>query len=115
MNTAIRNLTPDDKLADAAGDPTKARWSTMEGLLATLIDEVRQLSWVYASAHTDTKIPRPEPIKRPGVSGPSRRKLKRISLVDARRLDPRLRGLADAEAQTKLDRLTGRGGETDRN
>lgn len=107
MNTAIRNMTPDDLLAEAAGDSAKARWSTMESLTATLIDEVRQLAWVYASAHTDQAIPKPEPIKRPGISG-ARRKLKRISIVDARRLDPRLRGLSDTEAQTKLDRLTGR-------
>lgn len=97
---------PEERLLESAGDPAKARWSTLETLMAMLIDEVRSLSWAYMSAHTEQSIPRPEPVKRPGV-GPAR-KLRRISLSDARRLDPRLRLVRDEEAQETLDEITGR-------
>lgn len=75
--------------------------------MAIMVDEVRQLAWMYAQSHTESKLPRPEPLPRPGVSKGSR--LRPISLEAARRIDPRLRGLADAEAQEMLNRLTGRG------
>lgn len=74
--------------------------------MAMLIDEVRNLSWAYMSAHTEQSIPRPEPVKRPGVS--RSRKRHQISLSDARRLDPRLRLVPDEDAQDALDEITGR-------
>lgn len=107
VNTAIRNRTPEELLRQHAGDPTRATWSGVETLLATLIDEMRQLEWLYASAHTDKALIKPEPIKRPGVSG-SGRKLRAISLTTARKLDPRLRGLTDDEVRDRMKRL-GRG------
>lgn len=107
LNTAIRNAMPEERLLENAGDPVKARWSAMESLVAMLIDEVRSLSWAYMSAHTEQAIPRPEPVKRPGVSGRPR-KLRRITLSDARRLDPRLRLVRDEDAQDALDDITGR-------
>jgi hypothetical protein len=109
LNTAIRNSLPEDELARrrGAGDPAKAPWSSLESLMAIMVDEVRQLAWMYAQSHTESKLPRPEPLPRPGVSKGSR--LRPISLEAARRIDPRLRGLADAEAQEMLNRLTGRG------
>ena len=70
---------PEERLLESAGDPARARWSAMETLTAMLIDEVRNLSWAYMSAHTEQSIPRPEPVKRPGVSGHTR-KLRQISL-----------------------------------
>lgn len=105
MNTAIRNGTSDEQLMEAAGDPTQARWSTMENLTATLIDEVRQLAWIYTKAHTEQSVPKPEPVQRPGVRG---RKVRKISLANARRLDPRLRLVPDEDAQGRLDYITGR-------
>lgn len=106
LNTAIRNRMPEDQLAENASDPTKARWSNVESLLATLIDEMRNNTWAYMQAKTDKAIPRPEPIARPGVG--SGRKLRKMSLANARRLDPRLRDMDDIAAQAMLNRMTGR-------
>jgi hypothetical protein len=105
LNTAIRNITPEERLRDNAGDPVKARWSNVESLLATLIDEVRNNTWVFMQANSDKAIPRPDPIPRPGITETGR-KLRRISLENARKLDPRLRNIPDEEAQARLDRLT---------
>lgn len=110
LNTAIRNSVPEETLAESAGDSAQARWSTMEGLTATLIDEIRQLEWMYASAHSDQKLQKPQPIRRPGVSS-NRPRRRQVSLARAQKMDPRLRGLSEEEAQAKLDMLTGRGGE----
>ena len=106
LNTAIRNGMPEDQILENAGDPVKARWSAMESLMATLIDEVRNLIWTYQSAHTTQAIPRPESIRRPGVG--KTRKLRRITLSDARKMDPRLRLVRDEDAQDVLDEITGR-------
>jgi len=78
----------------------------METLLAALVDEVRMNTWVYVQAHSDKRVERPTPIRRPGL--PARRE-RRMSLADAQMIDPRLRGLSEEEAQETLDRLTGRG------
>jgi hypothetical protein len=107
MNTAIRNIMPEDRLAANATDPTKASWSAVESLFATLIDEVRQLEWMYAQSHSDNPIPRPKPMRRPGVD--AKRKLRPMRLEVAQALDPRLRGLSAEEAQEKLRRLISHG------
>ncbi len=78
----------------------------METLLAALVDEVRMNTWVYVQAHSDKRVERPTPIRRPGL--PARRE-RRMSLADAQMIDPRLRGLSEEEAQETLDRMTGRG------
>jgi hypothetical protein len=106
VKTAIRNSVPEDALAELAGDASRAPWSATESLLASLIDEVRMLAWMYASSHSDKAVPKPDPVKRPGV-GVKKRRL--IPLAAAMALDPRLRGLEPEEAQAKLDQLTGRG------
>lgn len=103
MNTAIRNDTPVESLTGAAGDPTDAPWSGLELLVALLIDELRDLSWMYASAHSKGTIPKPEPIRRPGSERAATGKV--ISLEEARKLDPRLRGLPDDEAAEKFGRM----------
>lgn len=108
LSTAVRNDTPDDVLAERVGDPEKSAWSTVESLLAALIDEVRNLSWAYASAHSERKIPRPAPVTRPGVSD-KRRQLKKISIENIQALDPRLRGLSPEEAEARFREMTGRG------
>lgn len=107
LNTAVRNDTPDEALAERIGDPTKSAWSNVETLLAALIDEVRSLGWAYASTHSDRKITKPTPIPRPGVGG--KRKLRRISIENAKLLDARLRDLSDEDAEAKFRELTGRG------
>jgi hypothetical protein len=42
-------------------------WSITDHLLATLIDEVRQLTWLTARVGGSKNAPRPEPIARPGA------------------------------------------------
>lgn len=107
MNTAIRNGTAEEVLATRSGDPSQARWSNLENLIATLIDEMRNMGWMYAQAHSETKIKRPDPVMRPGIR---KHQFRVISLEDARRMDPRLRDVPDEEAQAKLDQMT-RGGK----
>jgi hypothetical protein len=92
----------------ARADPTQERWSAVESMLATVIDEMRISRWTYVQAHSDKTIPKPTPIPRPGVPSRTGRLMK---LSDAQRIDPRLRGLGEAEAQAMLDRLTGKGGQ----
>jgi len=106
VNTAIRMQVSEDEMVRAKPDPARAPWSTVEMLLALLIDEMRNLSWMYATAKTGKALPRPEPVQRPGLR---RRSGRVISLDAARRLDPRLRNVPDEEAQETLDRITGRG------
>jgi len=106
LTTAMRNDTPEKILSRAESDPASSRWSGMETLLAALVDEVRMNTWVYVQAHSDKRVERPTPIRRPGL--PARRE-RRMSLADAQMIDPRLRGLSEEEAQETLDRLTGRG------
>jgi hypothetical protein len=104
VNTAVRNTLTDHELSEVSADPSTTPWSNVEGLLAALIDEVRQLSWMYASANSGKSLPKPEPVKRPGISQTRR---KHLSIANAQRLDPRLRGLSDEEVQDKLDWMTG--------
>jgi hypothetical protein len=110
VNTAIRNNTSEDVLSRAGAkyDPVKASWSAVESLLALLVDETRNQTWTYVQSKTDKRIARPTPIRRPGV-GTTRRE-RAIPLEAAQRMDPRLRGLSDEEAQRKLDEILGRRG-----
>jgi hypothetical protein len=105
--TAIRNSIPADQLAERRGDSTKASWSSTDMLLALLVDEVRNLQWMYASSHSKGNITRPEPIPRPGTS--AMRGRKKISLDNIRAIDERLRGLSDEETIRRYKEMTGRG------
>jgi hypothetical protein len=107
VNTAIRNDVPEHELArrGSEANPEQASWSSLESLIALLIDEVRSQTWAYIQMKTDKRVPRPTPIRRPGVSG---RRERTITLASAQRLDPRLRGLSDQEAQQRLDEILGR-------
>jgi hypothetical protein len=106
LSTAMRNNMSERDLSANVGDPAEGKWSSLEILLASLIDEMRQNSWLYVQAHSDKSVPRPSPVPRPGLA---KRAERRMSLADAQRIDPRLRGLAEDEAQALLDRMTGRG------
>jgi hypothetical protein len=107
VNTALRNDTPADVMAAGAPDQAAAPWSRVETLLAMVVDEIRTLTWATVQSSTEKTIPKPDPVVRPGVS-PGRR-LRVLSMTDAQRLDPRLRGLSVDEAQEKLNWMTGRG------
>jgi len=107
-STAVRNSIPEDELEKRrVGDPKRAPWSSIEFLLATLIDEVRNLSWMYAQSHSKGKVPRPEPIPRPGVQAGKRRR--QMSVEEIKAIDPRLRELSDEEAMQRYREMTGRG------
>jgi len=47
-----------------------ASWSVTDHLLATLVDSVRELTWITASANSKHKIKRPDPVFRPGDRQP---------------------------------------------
>jgi hypothetical protein len=106
--TAIRNAIPEDELEKRRqdSDASRAPWSVVEGLLATLIDEVRYGNWLFAQANSERKIQPPTPIPRPGIKPKERH---RMSIADIKALDPRLRDLPDEEALAKYRELTGRG------
>lgn len=100
LNTAIRNATPADMLAVSAGDSAQAPWSALEMLTAALVDELRQLNWMFASVNSGGQnIKRPELVRRPGTET-QRGKL--MSIESARMLDPRLRGLDDDEVRERM-------------
>jgi hypothetical protein len=105
--TAIRNSIPEDELAQRRRDPKQAQWSSVESLLATLIDEIRISNWLYVSAHSKSKIKPPTPIARPGLSSGRRRR--QMTAAELKELDPRLRGLSDEDAVAKYQEMTGRG------
>jgi hypothetical protein len=102
---------PEDVMAEsgADSDATKAKWSALETLVALLIDELRQQTWVYMQANSAEKIARPTPIPRPGLP---RRALRAIPLANARKLDPRLSAVPDDLVQERMDELTGRRGKS---
>jgi hypothetical protein len=95
--TALRNSVTPEVAAMSSGmnnDPTKAQWSMVEMLLATIVDGQRNMQYLYTSAHSDKEPgPPPEPMPRPGVKAkPTRRQL---TMDQRRMLDPRLRAVPD--------------------
>jgi hypothetical protein len=108
LNTAIRNDMPEDKVLANFGDPVNAPWSPLESLVASLIDEVRQLAWMYASSHSDATIKRPEPIRRPGITGRRTGRKRRMTAQEIKAIDPRMRNIPDDQVQDVLNALTGR-------
>lgn len=55
---------------EAIGD--EARWGDEEHLLATIIDAIAQLSWMFAAANSKRAPERPRPLRRPGMPDGSR-------------------------------------------
>jgi len=81
-------------------DPSERRWSSTDMLLASLIDEVRILRWVYVSAHSKegARPTAPQPVPRPGVGKKERRPFaSSLTAEQRRRIDPRLRLAERAE------------------
>ena len=116
VNTAMRNTMTERELSRTESNPGEGRWSNVETLLATAIDEIRNLTWAYVSAHSNKNVPRPPLVRRPGVSaGKPPRVESKMSLEDLQRMDPRLAGLSAEEAQKRLDELTGGGSRGRRN
>lgn len=55
---------------ETVGD--EARWGDGENLLATIVDAIAQLSWMFAKANFTGAPQRPKPLRRPGMRDPSR-------------------------------------------
>lgn len=64
---------PEGKVSDA--DPGDQPWSQTDLLLAAIVDTLRQIDWHYVSANSKTPPRAPEPLPRPGVRPPKRKKL----------------------------------------
>jgi hypothetical protein len=64
--TAVRNANPDVVREDGP-DPAKGRWSQVEVLLASAVDELRYLRHENRKMNGDKKSKAPDPIRRPGV------------------------------------------------
>lgn len=97
--TAIRASLPEGELEEHTrqADPAKGQWSSADMLLASVVDELRSLQYLYVASHVkqgQAGKP-PLPVPRPGVT--SVRKPRRSRLTDAQRrmLDPRLRVVPD--------------------
>jgi hypothetical protein len=88
-----------EKAEDAilAADPADAPWSSLEMLVATMIDELRGLRSAYATVHTGSVVQPPEPISRPGTKTAARKKRNR-HMNDAQRayLDEQRKRLSPA-------------------
>jgi hypothetical protein len=69
--------------------------------MAAMVDEVRNLSYIYATSHSDSpgSVQKPEFIQRPGSGG---KRGKVMSIENARLLDPRLRYLDDDEVRERM-------------
>lgn len=67
--TALRNNNPEIVTEDGP-DPREGRWSQIEMLLASVVDELRLLRHDYRTANGDQKGKTPDPVVRPGVEKP---------------------------------------------
>jgi hypothetical protein len=64
----IRNLPVESRFVRKHNET--AAWSSEAYLLAVLADQIADLSWLYASTHSKSKVKRPKPIPRPGAEKP---------------------------------------------
>lgn len=69
---AIIACLPEDSALIRQRDPDSF-WTLDRMLLASVVDELRDFQWLFASSKSKRKIPRPKPIPRPGV-GPETKK-----------------------------------------
>jgi hypothetical protein len=70
--TALRNANP-DSVSEDGPDPAKGRWSQVEVLLASAVDELRYLRHEYRKMNGDKRSKAPDPIRRPGVVDKSKK------------------------------------------
>jgi hypothetical protein len=64
--TALRNANP-HVVTDDGPNPAEGRWSQVEMLLASAVDELRYLRYDARISQGDKKAKLPDPIRRPGV------------------------------------------------
>lgn len=86
----VKENQPGPKRPGPKHDPADDRWSKLEMLVATLIDEFRFYRHDYRGVHTKggNAGPAPEPVGRPGI----RMKRKPYTMSQRMMLDPRMRG-----------------------
>lgn len=109
--TALRNANP-DSVGEDGPDPAEGRWSQVEILLASAVDELRYLRHDYQSANTGKGRRRPkepEPIRRPGLD--RKRRKPRFSDAQADFLWRHINGLPpDPGSPVKFRVIDGGGG-----
>ncbi|HCA85775.1 MAG TPA: hypothetical protein DEQ61_09910 [Streptomyces sp.] len=76
--TALRNALPADEYERQAegGEPERGRWSVEMQMLAGITDSLRRLEYILLVANSSGKGPKvkkPEPMRRPGVSGAAKK------------------------------------------
>lgn len=91
--TALRNANP-GSVSEDGPDPAEGRWSQSEMLQASMVDELRNLRYVYTAANAGKgkKPTPPEPVPRPGVERKKSRK-KQMSEAQAEFLWRHINGL----------------------
>lgn len=74
--TEVRDAYTDEELAEFAGrdEGKHGPWSRLELLVASLNNELRQLTYVQLMANGAKNVTKPEPMRTPGVSGKPFRK-----------------------------------------
>lgn len=95
--TALRLAAPEPEPGAEDGEPPDAsegRWSALEMLMATAVDELRALRWQHGAVHGSKGSP-PSPLRRPGAAP---RRHGRLTMEQRRLLDPRLRVVEDPES-----------------
>lgn len=76
LRTEIRDQFTDQELMDFAArntDEKHGAWSRLELLVASLINELRQLTYVQLIGNGVKGIPTPEPVRTPGSSAKFRK------------------------------------------
>lgn len=68
------------------GGGSERLWSTTDQLLASVLDAVREMSWVLVSVNSKSKVRRPDPLPRPGPR-PDKTKVRRLSPTARAKLD----------------------------
>jgi hypothetical protein len=74
--TALRGELPAAERERRArqADPEAGRWSQQELLLASIGDSLRRLEYYFLRVNGATRLDKPQPMPRPGVPDPKRRK-----------------------------------------
>lgn len=74
----VRGVPRSSLLSRAVHGQEGWAWSLQDnvpGLLAAVIDELRSFEYIYAQSMSKRRLPRPRPIKRPGIADDDSRKI----------------------------------------
>ena len=100
FQTALRDAIPEDELAAMAEDQDgHGRWSHLEYLIAQLIDATKEVGYIVLSVNTEARIPKPEPVRRPGIPDPEKQRIAYIEDQAAKHRDRAARREAELAAR----------------